>query len=98
MVGMGVLFAVIVVQIIVQIAAPVSDDQDLGDAVAFPDQGRRHLVAGETFDQYNSFPPTSARKRWLVWNRGFMGPTSLRHLTTRQASPHSCQSWSKAES
>jgi hypothetical protein len=61
MVGMGVLFAVIVVQIIVQIAAPVDNDQDLGDAVAFPDQGRRHLVAGDAFslDQYNSFPPTS---------------------------------------
>ncbi len=25
----------------------------------FPDQGRRHLGEGETFDAYNSYPPTS---------------------------------------
>ena len=76
MVGFGVLFAVIVVQIIVQIASPVSDNQELGDAVTFPDQGRRHLMVGETFEleQYNSFPPTSGPQAAIGVEPGIYGP------------------------
>jgi hypothetical protein len=74
MIGLGVLFAVVVVQIIVQIASPVDDDQDFGDAVAYADQGRRHLLVGETFDQYNSFPPTSGPQAATSAAPGIYGP------------------------
>jgi hypothetical protein len=60
MVGLGVLFAVVVVQIILSFIAQPDGDRVLGDAVAYADQGRRHLLVDESFDsQYNSFPPTS---------------------------------------
>ncbi|PZC49419.1 MAG: Protein of unknown function (DUF3105) [Chloroflexi bacterium] len=54
----ALLVVIISVQILGQVVSP-SDQID--GVVEFPDQGRRHLTDGESFDidSYNSFPPTS---------------------------------------
>ncbi len=58
-VGFSVLVIVLVAQIISAIVNPAETDPFEGSALSFPDQGRRHLELNETFDSYNSFPPTS---------------------------------------
>jgi hypothetical protein len=74
LVGFGVLFAVILVQFIVQLAGPTDDGQESGRGVKFPDQGRRHLAANETFEPYNSFPPSSGPHAAAGVAPGIYGP------------------------
>ena len=57
-----IMAALLVVIISTQVLGQVISPSDQIDGVLeFPDQGRRHLAAGESFDidSYNSFPPTS---------------------------------------
>ena len=54
----GLLVAMIAV-FAMQLIFPPDDVVDVQGVQVFPDQGRRHLEAGETFDAYNSSPPTS---------------------------------------
>ena len=42
-----------------QLAFPSDDVTEIRGVVSFADQGRRHLADGESFDAYNSAPPTS---------------------------------------
>ena len=42
-----------------QILFPPSEVTEIRGIIAYPDQGRRHLADGETFNGYNSSPPTS---------------------------------------
>ncbi len=42
-----------------QLIFPPDDVVDVQGVQTYPDQGRRHLQDGETFDAYNSSPPTS---------------------------------------
>ena len=42
-----------------QILFPASEVTEIRGIIAYPDQGRRHLAEGETFNGYNSSPPTS---------------------------------------
>ena len=42
-----------------QLIFPPDDVVEVQGVQSFPDQGRRHLQEGETFDAYNSSPPTS---------------------------------------
>ena len=61
MIGMGLIFMTIVVFILPEIVSSNGADDriELTELRQFPDQGRRHLTEGATFDSYNSFPPTS---------------------------------------
>ena len=54
----GLLVAMIAV-FAMQLIFPPEDVVDVEGVQTFPDQGRRHLDEGETFDAYNSSPPTS---------------------------------------
>ena len=54
----GLLVAMIAV-FAMQLIFPPDDVIEVEGVQSFPDQGRRHLAEGETFDAYNSFPPTS---------------------------------------
>ena len=54
----GLLVAMIAV-FAMQLIFPPEDVVEVQGVQSFPDQGRRHLEAGETFDAYNSSPPTS---------------------------------------
>lgn len=54
----GLLVAMIAV-FAMQLIFPPDDVVEVEGVQTFPDQGRRHLGEGETFDAYNSFPPTS---------------------------------------
>ncbi len=42
-----------------QLAFPSDEVTEIRGVVSFADQGRRHLADGESFDDYNSAPPTS---------------------------------------
>ncbi len=53
----GLLVAMIAV-FAMQLIFPPEEVAQMAGVHVFPDQGRRHLN-GETFDAYNSFPPTS---------------------------------------
>lgn len=54
----GLLVAMIAV-FAMQLIFPPDEVSEVEGVESFPDQGRRHLDEGETFDAYNSFPPTS---------------------------------------
>ena len=54
----GLLVAMIAV-FAMQLLFPPDDVVQVEGVQTFPDQGRRHLGEGETFDSYNSSPPTS---------------------------------------
>ncbi len=54
----GLLVAMIAV-FAMQMIFPPDEVVDVEGVQVFPDQGRRHLAEGESFDDYNSFPPTS---------------------------------------
>ena len=54
----GLLVAMIAV-FAMQLIFPPDDVVEVEGVQTFPDQGRRHLAEDETFDAYNSFPPTS---------------------------------------
>ena len=54
----GLLVAMIAV-FAMQMIFPPDDVLEVQGVQVFPDQGRRHLQDGETFDAYNSSPPTS---------------------------------------
>ena len=54
----GLLVAMIAV-FAMQLIFPPEEVLDVEGVQVFPDQGRRHLAEGETFDAYNSWPPTS---------------------------------------
>ncbi len=54
----GLLVAMIAV-FAMQLIFPPEEVLEVEGVQVFPDQGRRHLVEGETFDAYNSWPPTS---------------------------------------
>ncbi|MDE2744930.1 MAG: DUF3105 domain-containing protein [Chloroflexota bacterium] len=54
----GLLVAMIAV-FAMQLIFPPDDVIEVQGVQTFPDQGRRHLDEGETFDAYNSSPPTS---------------------------------------
>ena len=69
-VGFGILFALLVVTILGQI---VDAGGDIAGVQPFPDQGRRVLAAGETFDAYNSYPPTSGPHPTVDVPRGIYG-------------------------
>ena len=55
---LGLVVAVGGIFILNLVVDPV-DDLEIADAVRHADQGRRHLEPGESFGDYNSFPPTS---------------------------------------
>ena len=54
----GLLVAMIAV-FAMQLIFPPDEVVEVEGVQSFPDQGRRHLAEGETFDAYNSWPPTS---------------------------------------
>ena len=54
----GLLVAMIAV-FAMQLIFPPDEVAEVQGVQTFPDQGRRHLQEGETFDAYNSSPPTS---------------------------------------
>lgn len=54
----GLLFAMLAV-FVMQLLFPPDDVVDVQGVQTFPDQGRRHLDDGDTFNRYNSWPPTS---------------------------------------
>ncbi len=54
----GLLVAMIAV-FAMQLIFPPEEVLDVEGVQVFPDQGRRHLEPGDSFDAYNSFPPTS---------------------------------------
>ena len=54
----GLLVAMIAV-FAMQLIFPPDDVIEVQGVQVYPDQGRRHLDEGETFDAYNSSPPTS---------------------------------------
>ena len=68
----GIAAALLIVIVLQQVVGPVSDD--IEDLQRFPDLGRRHLAAGETFDDYNSNPPTSGPQNVEGVPPGIYGP------------------------
>ena len=54
----GLLVAMIAV-FALQLIFPTDEVLTVEGVQTFPDQGRRHLAEGDSFDAYNSFPPTS---------------------------------------
>ena len=57
---LSVLVSFLILQIITLVTdGDDNDDEVLATVQTFPDQGRRHLDPGETFNDYNSMPPTS---------------------------------------
>ena len=54
----GLLVAMIAV-FAMQLLFPPEEVTEVEGVQVFADQGRRHLAEGETFKDYNSFPPTS---------------------------------------
>ncbi|MEE9277735.1 MAG: DUF3105 domain-containing protein [Dehalococcoidia bacterium] len=79
--GAGVVMAFLLITIVQDIVG-TTDFDDIGDASLFPDQGRRHLVADETFDAYNSFPPTSGPQPALGAPPGIYGPDAAAPFDT----------------
>ncbi|MCY3887977.1 MAG: DUF3105 domain-containing protein [Chloroflexi bacterium] len=56
----SVFVSFLILQIITLVTGSDDNDEDvLATVQTFPDQGRRHLSPGETFNGYNSTPPTS---------------------------------------
>ncbi len=56
----SVFISFLILQIITLVTGGDDNDEDvLATVQSFPDQGRRHLDSGETFNDYNSMPPTS---------------------------------------
>lgn len=55
-VGSGLVFALLLVGLLTLLSSRPDDE---ANAIRLPDQGRRHLAAGESFELYNSVPPTS---------------------------------------
>lgn len=76
MIGIGLIFMTIVVFILPEIVSSSDDDDriEFTKLRQFPDQGRRHLTAGATFDSYNSFPPTSGPQAEEGSPPGIYGP------------------------
>ncbi len=66
------IFAALLIVIVLGEVISVSDDIEGVDR--FPDQGRRHLAAGEVFDDYNSNPPTSGPQDAAGVPAGVYGP------------------------
>lgn len=56
-----------------QIAFPPSEVTEISGVASYPDQGRRHLGEGESFDNYNSSPPTSGPHHDLTPAAGIYG-------------------------
>lgn len=57
---LSVFVSFLILQIITLVTGGDDNDEDvLATVQSFPDQGRRHLDSGETFNGYNSTPPTS---------------------------------------
>lgn len=57
---LSVFVSFLILQIITLVTGGGDNDDDvLATVQTFPDQGRRHLDPGETFNGYNSTPPTS---------------------------------------
>ena len=69
----GLVVVIIVTTIANQLVTP---SDDIAGARRFPDQGRRHLAAGEDFalDDYNSYPPTSGPQAAQSAAPGIYGP------------------------
>ena len=53
------LLVALIAMVVMQQLFPPSNVTEIRGLLAYPDQGRRHLAEGETFDTYNSSPPTS---------------------------------------
>ena len=53
------LLVALIAMVVMQQLFPPSNVTEIRGLLAYPDQGRRHLAEGETFDTYNSTPPTS---------------------------------------
>ena len=66
------IFAALLIVIVLGEVISVSDDIEGVDRS--PDQGRRHLAAGELFDDYNSNPPTSGPHEAVGVPAGVYGP------------------------
>ena len=66
------IFAALLIVIVLGEIISVSDD--IEGVNRFPDQGRRHLAAGEVFDDYNSNPPTSGPQDAAGVPAGVYGP------------------------
>ena len=56
---LGGLMVAMIAVFAMQLIFPPDDVVDVKGVQTYPDQGRRHLQDGETFDAYNSSPPTS---------------------------------------
>lgn len=56
---LGGLMVAMIAVFAMQLIFPPDEVADVKGVQSFPDQGRRHLQDGETFDAYNSSPPTS---------------------------------------
>lgn len=69
----GLVVVIIVTTIANQLVTP---SDDIAGARRFPDQGRRHLAAGEDFalDDYNTYPPTSGPQAEQGATPGIYGP------------------------
>ena len=80
----GLLVAMIAV-FAMQLIFPPDEVAEVQGVQTFPDQGRRHLQEGETFDAYNSSPPTSGPQ--LAEARP---PTSTSLITSPSPSPPRC--------
>ena len=83
---MAGLFTIVVVMTVAQ--QFVDTSTNIEGVEAFPDQGRRHLAAGEAFDldDYNSFPPTSGPQAVEGATPGIYGPDA-EDEAFRQAPP-----------
>jgi hypothetical protein len=68
----GIFAALLFVIILQQVLGPATDDID--GVQRFPDLGRRHLAAGEVFDDYNSNPATSGPQNIEGVPSGIYGP------------------------
>ncbi len=86
----GLLVAMIAV-FAMQLIFPPEEVVDVEGVTIFPDQGRRHLAEGESFDDYNSFPPTSGPqpaqgaevKIWLPDDEDIPAPAQMLPLLER---------------
>ncbi len=56
---LGGLMVAMIAVFAMQLIFPPDEVSDVQGVQTFADQGRRHLQEGETFDAYNSSPPTS---------------------------------------
>lgn len=86
----GLLIAMIAV-FAMQLIFPPEEVTQVEGVTVYPDQGRRHLDEGETFDDYNSFPPTSGPqpaegaevKVWLSDDENIPTPVEMLPLLER---------------